>query len=41
VPSHKICVDVFTALNTTVAGIYAHKSAMKGGEVFKIPEIKL
>jgi len=41
VPSHKICVDVITALNTTVAGIYAHKSAMKGGEVLKIPEIKL
>lgn len=41
VPSHKICVDVVTALNTTVAGIYAHKSAMKGGEVSKIPEIKL
>lgn len=41
VPGHKICVDVITALNTTVAGIYAHKSAMKGGERIKVPEIKL
>ncbi len=41
VPSHKICVDVVTALNTTIAGVYAHKSAMKGGERIKVPEIKL
>ena len=36
---HKVCVDVVTALNTTVAGIYAHLSAMKDGETLKIPEI--
>ena len=41
VPSHKICVDVVTALNTTIAGVYAHKSALKGGEILKIPEISL
>lgn len=41
VPSHKICVDVVTALNTTIAGVYAHKSAIKGGERIKVPEIKL
>jgi len=23
--------------NTTLAGIYAHKSALKGGELLKIP----
>ena len=41
VPDHKICVDVVTALNTTIAGVYAHKSALKGGEILKIPEITL
>ncbi len=29
------------ALNTTVAGIYAHMSAMKGGETLKIPQFQL
>ena len=38
---HKVCVDVITALNTTVAGIYAHLSAMKGGETLKIPSFTL
>jgi predicted dehydrogenase len=33
----KPCVDVKTALDTTVGGIYAHMSAMKGGETLKIP----
>ena len=37
VPGHKVCVDVATALNTTVSGVYAHMSAMKGGETLKIP----
>ena len=41
VPEHKVCVDVVTALNTTIAGVYAHRSAMKGGESLKIPEISL
>ncbi len=35
------CVDVATALNTTVSDIYAHMSAMKGGETLKIPVYKL
>jgi hypothetical protein len=25
------------AINTTVAGVYAHRSALKGGETLKIP----
>lgn len=41
VPGHKPCVDVATALNTTVSGIYAHMSAMKGGETLKIPVFSL
>ena len=41
VPGHKVCVDVATALNTTVAGVYAHLSAMKGGETLKIPVFSL
>lgn len=34
-------VDVITALNTTVSGIYAHLSAVKGGETLKIPSFSL
>ncbi len=34
-------VDIAQALNMTVAGILAHKSAMKGGELLKIPQFKL
>jgi len=34
-------VNVATALNTTVAGIYAHKSAIKDGETLKIPQCSL
>ncbi|MBR0066997.1 MAG: Gfo/Idh/MocA family oxidoreductase [Kiritimatiellae bacterium] len=41
VPGHKVCVDVATALNTTVSGVYAHLSAMKGGETLKIPIFRL
>ena len=37
VPGYKVCVDAATALNTTVTGVYAHLSAMKGGETLKIP----
>ncbi len=36
---HRPCVDVYAALNMTVAGIYAHLSAMKDGERLVIPEI--
>ena len=39
VKNHKVCCDLKTALETTVAGIYAHLSAMKGGEMLKIPEV--
>ncbi len=35
------CVDVAGALNTTVPGIIAHQSALKGGETLKIPQYKL
>ena len=35
---HKVCVDLKTALDTTIAGVYAHMSAMKDGETLKIPE---
>ena len=41
VPGHKVCVDVATALNTTVPGVYAHKSAMQGGEALKVPVFSL
>ena len=37
----KPLVDVAQALNMTVAGIVAHQSAMKGGELKKIPQFKL
>lgn len=41
VPGHKVCCDVATALNTTVSGVYAHLSALKGGETLKIPTFSL
>ena len=34
-------VDVARALNTTVPGIIAHQSAVKGGETLKIPQYRL
>ena len=34
-------VDVAQALNMTVAGIVAHQSALKGGELMKIPQYTL
>jgi predicted dehydrogenase len=34
-------VDVAKALNMTVAGIVAHQSALKGGELIKIPQYKI
>jgi predicted dehydrogenase len=37
----KPLVDVAKALNMTVAGIVAHKSAMKDGELLKIPQFKI
>jgi predicted dehydrogenase len=37
----KPLVDVAMALNMTVSGIVAHQSAMKDGELMKIPQYKL
>ena len=34
-------VNIVMALNLTVAGIVAHQSAMKGGELMKIPQFKI
>ena len=34
----KPLVDITQALNLTVAGIVAHQSALKGGELLKIPQ---
>jgi predicted dehydrogenase len=39
VDGHKPCVDLKTALDTTVSGIYAHMSAMKDSETLKIPAV--
>ena len=38
-PGHTPCVDVKTALDTTIAGVYAHFSAMKGGETLAVPAV--
>ncbi len=37
----KPLVDIATALNMTVAGMVAHRSALKGGELFKIPQYRI
>jgi len=34
-------VDIVQALNMTVPGIIAHQSALKGGELMKIPQYTL
>ena len=39
VPGHKVCCDIKTSLDTTIGGVYAHMSALKGGETLKIPQI--
>ena len=39
--NRKPLVDVAQALNMTVAGIVAHQSALKDGELMKIPQYKL
>jgi len=38
VNNHKPAVDVYEALAFTVPGIVAHKSALRGGEILKIPD---
>jgi len=37
----KPIVDIATALNMTVCGIVAHQSALKGGELMKVPHFEL
>jgi hypothetical protein len=37
----KPLVDIAAALNMSVAGVVAHHSALKGGELLKIPQFKL
>jgi hypothetical protein len=37
----KPLVDVAQALSMTVGGIVAHRSALKGGELLKIPQFRL
>ena len=37
----KPVVDVVTALDSTVSGIYAHRSALKDGETMKIPAFSI
>ena len=39
--NRKPLVDITQALNMTVGGIVAHESALKGGELLKIPQFKL
>ena len=34
-------VDVSLGLNTTLCGVIAHKSALRGGELLKIPQYEL
>ncbi len=37
----KPLVDIVLALNLTVSGVVAHQSALKGGELLKIPQYRL
>ena len=39
--NRKPLVDIAAALNMTVSGIVAHQSALKGGELMKIPQYKI
>jgi predicted dehydrogenase len=41
IQDRKPLVDIAQALNMTVAGIVAHQSALKDGELLKIPQYKL
>ena len=40
IQNRKPLVNIALALNLTVAGIVAHKSALKDGELMKIPQYK-
>jgi hypothetical protein len=37
----KPLVDIAVALNMTVSGIVAHQSALKNGELLKIPQYRI
>jgi predicted dehydrogenase len=39
--NRKPLVDIVLALNMTVGGVVAHQSAMKGGELLKIPQYRV
>jgi hypothetical protein len=39
--NRKPLVDIAWALNMTVAGVVAHQSALKNGELLKIPQYKV
>jgi hypothetical protein len=39
--NRKPLVDITQALNMTVAGVVAHQSALKDGELMKIPQYRL
>ncbi len=41
IQDRKPLVDIIMALNMTVSGIIAHESALKGGEVLKIPQYSM
>jgi predicted dehydrogenase len=41
IQDRKPLVDITMALNLTVSGIVAHQSALKGGELMKIPQYKM
>ena len=36
-PKHRHVVDAAVAVNTTICGVYAHLSAIRGGETLKLP----
>ncbi len=40
-PDRTPLVDIAQALNMTVAGIVAHQSALKDGELMKIPQYRI
>ena len=39
--NRKPLIDIAQSLNMTVSGIVAHESALKGGELLKIPQYKM
>ena len=41
IEDRKPLIDIAMALNMTVSGIVAHQSALKNGELIKIPQYKI